>query len=144
VTGESMTTRVEGETPVETVIARHTVKRALWVAPAVVAAAWALRGDAGAFAAVIGVAVVVGNLLLSGGMLSVAARISLAMYHAAALMGFFVRLGLIMVTMYLVVELVDLDRLAFGISTVVTYMVLLALEAVAIARGRERDLDWTA
>jgi hypothetical protein len=66
------------------------------------------------------------------------------MYHAAALFGFFLRLGLIMLTMYLVVSLVELDRMAFGIATVVTYMVLLALEAVAVARGRERDLDWTA
>ena len=42
------------------------------------------------------------------------------------------------------VEFVELDRMAFGISAVVTYMVLLILESVAVARGRERDLDWTS
>lgn len=143
-TGERLTTRIEGDTPVEAVIARHTVKRAVWVAPVVIAGFLAVRGPAGGWAAALGAAVVVGNSLLAGGMLSVAARISLAAYHAVALFGFFLRLGLIMATMFLVVAVVDLDRLAFGVATVITYMVLLALEAVAVARGRERDLDWTA
>lgn len=141
-TGEGMTTRL-GDTPVESVIARHTVTRAVWVGPLVIAAFWLLRGSGGAAAAAVGVAVVVANFLLGGAILSVAARISLAMYHAAALLGFFLRLGLIMGTMLLVVRFVEIDRLAFGVATVVTYMVLLALEALAIARGRERDLDWT-
>lgn len=136
--------RVEGSTPVESVIARHTVRRAVWVAPAVVALFWILRGGEGAVGAVLGVAVVVGNFLLAGAMLSMAIRISLAMYHAAALFGFFLRLGLIIGTMLLIASLVELDRTAFGISAVVTYMVLLILESVAVARGRERDLDWTS
>jgi hypothetical protein len=136
--------RVEGSTPVESVIARHTVRRAVWVAPAVVALFWILRGGEGAVGAVLGVAVVVGNFLLAGAMLSLAIRISLAMYHAAALFGFFLRLGLIIGTMLLIASLVELDRTAFGISAVVTYMVLLILESVAVARGRERDLDWTS
>jgi hypothetical protein len=136
--------RVEGSTPVESVIARHTVRRAVWVAPLVVAVFWILRGGEGAVGAVLGVAVVVGNFLLAGAMLSVAIRISLAMYHAAALFGFFLRLGLIIGTMLLIASLVELDRTAFGISAVVTYMVLLILESVAVARGRERDLDWTS
>jgi len=144
VTGEHMTTRIEGTTPVETVIARHTVKRAIWVAPLVIALFTILRGLDGLIGSTLGVAVVVGNFLLAGAMLSLAMRISLAMYHAAALFGFFLRLALIMATMFLIVQFVDVDRLAFGISTVVTYIVLLALEAVAVARGRERDLDWTS
>ncbi|MDH4119039.1 MAG: hypothetical protein OEW30_16785 [Acidimicrobiia bacterium] len=139
-----MTTRIEGTTPVETVIARHTVKRAIWVAPLVIALFTILRGLDGLIGSTLGVAVVVGNFLLAGAMLSLAMRISLAMYHAAALFGFFLRLALIMATMFLIVQFVDVDRLAFGISTVVTYIVLLALEAVAVARGRERDLDWTS
>lgn len=135
---------VEGSTPVESVIARHTVRRAVWVAPAVVVLFWILRGGEGAVGAVLGLAVVVGNFLLAGAMLSLAIRISLAMYHAAALFGFFLRLGLIIGTMLLIASLVELDRTAFGISAVVTYMVLLILESVAVARGRERDLDWTS
>lgn len=133
-----------GATPVEAVIARHTSKRAIWVGPLVVAVFWIFRGFDGAWAAAVGVGVVVGNFLLAGLMLSVALRISLAMYHAAALFGFFLRLGLIMGSMLLIAALVDIDRLAFGLATVIAYMVLLILESVAVARGRERDLDWTS
>ena len=103
-----------------------------------------LRGVDGAVGSGIGVAVVVGNFLLAGAMLSLAIRISLAMYHAAALFGFFLRLALVILTTLLIVQVVEFDRLAFGISAVVTYMVLLVLESVAVARGRERDLDWTS
>lgn len=133
-----------GATPVETVIARNTSKRAVWVGPLVVAVFWMFRGFDGAWAAAVGVGVVVGNFLLAGLMLSVALRVSLAMYHAVALFGFFVRLGLIMGSMLLVAAIVDIDRLAFGLATVIAYMVLLILESVAVARGRERDLDWTS
>jgi hypothetical protein len=134
---------VAGEVPVESILSRHIVARAVWVAPVVIGMFWLLRGGPGALGAVIGVAVVVGNFLLAGVLLSISARISLAVYHAAALFGFFVRLGLIMLTMFLIARLVeDLDRLAFGISTVVVYLVLLGWEAVAVAKGRERNLDW--
>ena len=144
-TGEHMTTRVQGSaTPVETVIARHTVRRAIYVAPVVMLVFWLFRGLDGLVASGIGAAVVIANFLLAGAMLSLAVRISLAMYHAAALFGFFLRLGLIMATMLLIVQFVEIDRLAFGVSAVVTYMVLLVLESVAVARGRERDLDWTS
>ena len=133
-----------GTTPVETVIATNTVKRAVWVGPIVVALFGLLRGFDGAWASATGVLVVVGNFLLAGVMLSLAIRISLAMYHAAALFGFFLRLTLIMGSMLLVAAVVEIDRLAFGLATVITYMVLLVLESVAVARGRERDLDWTS
>lgn len=133
-----------GTTPVEAVIARHTVRRAIWVGPLVVAAFWLFRGFDGAWAGAVGVGVVVANFLLAGAMLSVALRISLAMYHAAALFGFFLRLGLIMGSMLAIAAVVSIDRLAFGLATVITYMVLLILESVAVARGRERDVDWTS
>ena len=134
-----------GTTPVEAVIARHTVRRAVWVGPLVVAGFWlGGRGFAGGWAAAVGVLVVVANFLLAGAMLSLALRISLAMYHAAALFGFFLRLALIMGSLLLVAAVTDIDRLAFGLATVITYMVLLILESVAVARGRERDVDWTS
>jgi hypothetical protein len=133
-----------GATPVETVIARHTVKRVIWVGPLIVAVFWIFRGFDGAWAAGAGVGVVVGNFLLAGFMLSLALRISLAVYHAAALFGFFLRLGLIMGSMLLIAAVVTIDRLAFGLATVIAYMVLLILESVAVARGRERDVDWTS
>ena len=134
---------VAGEVPVEAILSRHTAARAIYVAPVLVACLWLVRGRDGGLAAGLGVLIVVGNFLLSGAMLSISARISMAVYHAAALFGFFLRLGLITVTMLLVASLVpDLDRLAFGLSAVVAYLVLLTWEAVAVARGRERNLDW--
>ncbi len=85
----------------------------------------------------------VGNFLLAGGMLSLAARISLGLYHAAALFGFFLRLGLVALTVLIINQLMELDRLALGVTVVVAYLVLLAWEAVAVAKGAERELEWT-
>jgi hypothetical protein len=132
-----------GSVDVEAIIARHVARRALWVAPILIALFGLLRGVDGAVASAIGVAVVVGNFLLSGWMLSIAAKISLAFYHAAALFGFFLRLILITVSLLVLGSLTELDRMALGLSVVAAYLVLLSLEAVAVARGKERELDWT-
>jgi hypothetical protein len=129
---------------VEAILALHIVKRGLVIGPLAVAAAWALRGASGAIGATIGVAVIVLNLLASGALLSVAARISLGVYHAAALFGFVLRLLTITVSMLLVARFFEIDRIAFGVAAVVTYLVLLTLEAVAIARGDEKELEWTS
>jgi hypothetical protein len=127
---------------VEAIIARHTVRRSVVVGPVLIALFWAIRGVDGAIGAAIGVAIVAGNFLLAGAMLSVAARISLGLYHAAALFGFLLRLGLIAVTMLGVAHAIDVDRLALGITVVASYLTLLSLEAVAVARGSERELEW--
>jgi hypothetical protein len=127
---------------VEATLARHLVRRAVVVGPVVVAAAWALRGPDGAVAAGVGVAIVVANFLVSGALLSAAARISLSLYHAAALFGFLLRLVLITVVMLMVARVFDIDRVAFGIAAVVSYLVLLTLEAAAVARGGEKELEW--
>lgn len=131
-----------GGLDVEAILARHTVVRAVVVGPIAVAAAWALRGADGAVAAAIGVVVIVLNFLASGLILSTAARISLGAYHAAALFGFVLRLVTITVSMLVVARLFEIDRVAFGVTAVGTYLVLLTLEAMAVARGDERDLEW--
>mgnify|MGYP006202742179 CR=1 FL=1 len=128
---------------VELRLARNTVARAVYVAPAMIALFWLTSGWTGAWSAAIGVSVVVANFLLAGAILSISARISLAAYHAAALIGFFLRLGLLTVTMLLIANYVPIDRLAFGITAVVTYLVLIAIETVAVAKGKERELEWT-
>jgi hypothetical protein len=114
------------------------------VGPILVAVFAAARGLDGAMASAIGIAVVVGNFLLAGAILSVAARISLSLYHAAALFGFLIRLGLIAVTMLVVASLIDADRLAMGITVVAAYLVLLGWETVAVAKGSERELEWSS
>ena len=141
-----MTSRVTADTgsiAVETVIARHTVARAVYVGPVLIAIFAITGGWDGAWSAALGVGIVVLNFLLAGAILSISAKISLAVYHAAALFGFFLRLGLMVLTVLLIAQLVPIDRIAFGISAVVAYLVLLSWEAVAVSKGRERNLDWT-
>ena len=133
---------VEQTAPVESILARHTAARAVYVAPVLVLIFGLARGWGAAAVALLGVGLVVGNFLLAGGILSISARISPAAYHAAALFGFFLRLGLITVTLFLITRLIEVDRVALAGSIAVSYMALLVWEAVAVARGRERDLDW--
>ena len=128
---------------VESVLARHTVARAIWVAPVLIALFWLIRGWDGAWSAGLGVVVVIANFLLFGWILSISARISLQAYHAAALIGFALRLALFVGLVYLISVTVDVDRLAFGITAVVAYLALLVLEAVAVSKGKERELTWT-
>ena len=131
-----------GERPIEALLAVETVKRAIVVAPPLVLLFAVLRGADGAVASLLGVATVVVYLLFTGWLLSAAARISLAVYQGAALIGFFVRLGLITVTLLGLANLFEIDRPALGISVVVSYALLLAWESVVVARERERELDW--
>jgi hypothetical protein len=129
--------------PIEAIIGKNIAKRALYVAPVLIIVFGIVAGWLGAVSAAIGVAIVVVNFVLGGYILATAAAVSLTLYHAAALFGFFVRLGLITLTMVLVVSVTDIDRTAMGISAVVSYMVLLSLEAIAVARGAEREYEWS-
>lgn len=139
----SPVTAESGPIAVENVLARNTVARAVYVGPVLIAVFAFASGWEGAWSALLGVAVVVANFLLAGAILSISAKISLAVYHAAALFGFFLRLGLMVLTVLLIAQFVSIDRIAFGISAVVAYLVLLSWEAVAVSKGRERNLDWT-
>ena len=128
---------------VEARLALKIVKRGLVVGPIAVGIAWAIRGPEGALAAAIGVAIVVGNFLLSGWILSRALKISLGVYHAAALFGYVLRLALIAGVMFGVAALFEVDRYAMGIAAVGSYLVLLTLEAVAMTKSTEREPEWT-
>ena len=129
--------------PIEAIIGKNIAKRSLIVAPILIAIFALTGGWLGAVSAAIGVAIVVANFVVGGYILATAAGVSLSMYHAAALFGFFIRLGLITLTMVLVVSVADIDRVAMGVSAVVSYLVLLSLEAVAVVKGAERELEWT-
>lgn len=127
---------------VEAIIAKHTVQRAVFVAPVLIGLFWLLRGVDGAIASAVGCAVVVSMFLVSGSMMSISARLGLSAYYAAALFGFFVRLALLTGSMILIAKFTDLDRMAFGITAVLAYLILLSWETVAISRGAERELEW--
>lgn len=133
-----------GERPIEALLAVETVKRVTVIGPPLVLLFALLRGGDGAIAALLGVATVVGYFLFTGWLLSAAARVSLAVYQGAALIGFFVRLGLITVTLLGLANLVEIDRPALGISVVVSYALLLAWESVVVVQERERALDWNS
>lgn len=137
------TTAAENNTPVESILARHTVARVVYVGPVLVAIFAITDGWTGVWSSLLGIGVVVANFLLVGVILSNSARISLQAYYAAALIGFLLRLVLFVGSVYLIATLVDVDRLAFGISAVVSYLALLILEAKAVSDGKERDLSWT-
>ena len=128
---------------IESHLARHTVSRAVYVAPVLIAVFWLTRGFTGAWSAASGVAVVVVNFLLAGAIFSISARLGLAAYHAGALLGFFLRLGLLTLTMLVIANLVPIDRLAFGITAVAAYLVLIGAEAVAVVKGKEKELEWS-
>ncbi len=128
--------------PIEEHIALATIRRAVIVGPLVVLVAWLLRGGLGAISAAIGVAIVALNFWLSGVVLSRAAARSMRAYHAAALLGFFARLGLITLSMFLVAAVFDVDRRAFGIAAVVAYLTLLTWEAWALTKSPGREYEW--
>jgi uncharacterized membrane protein YqjE len=132
-----------GPLDIEAKIGIATARRAIWVAPPLVALFALLQGGLGASSAAIGVAIVVANFVLAGFVLSRAAAISLKLYHAAALVGFFLRLALIMLVMLVIAQVIDVDRLAMGISAVVSYLVLLSWETVAVTRGETKELEWS-
>ena len=123
---------IAGRPPVELLMARSIVRRAVVVGPLMLAVFGVLGGLDGAVAAAIGVAIVTAYYLLTGSMMSRLARISLGAYHAGALFGFVVRLGLIAATMLAVVALFDVDRMALGLTVIATYVVLLLWEAAAL------------
>ena len=134
---------VPDQRPIEAIMGRNTAKRAVFVAPVLMVGFGVFGGWEGAIGAAVGVAIVAGNFVLGGYIMSTAARISLSLYHAAALFGFIIRLGLITASMLLIAAVTDIDRLAMGISVVVSYLVLLSWEAVAVTRGAERDIEWS-
>ncbi len=128
--------------PIEAVLAKHTVRRAVYVGPLVILGSWALGGMSWALAAAIGVGIVAFDFWTAGLFMSAAMRISLDMYHVIAVLGFVLRMGLVAVSMLLVVRVFPIDRLVFGVSAVLTYLALLGLEVLAVTRGREKELEW--
>ena len=132
-----------GPGDIEARIGLATARRAVWIGPPLVAVFALWRGGEGAWSAALGVVIVAANFILAGFVLSKAAAISLKLYHAAALVGFFLRLALIMLVMLLIAQVIDVDRLAMGISAVVSYLVLLSWETVAVSRGETKELEWS-
>jgi len=128
---------------VEMILALHTCRPAIVLAPALALMFWLLRGPGSAGAAVLGVALVAGNLLLSGYVLSLVVRRRPQLLAATALLSFVLRLALLTATLVLLQQATGLDRIAAAVSAVMAYLVMVIWEVVAVARGRHRELEWT-
>ena len=129
---------IAGRPPVELQMARSIVRRAIVVGPVMLLVFGLAGGRDGLLAAAIGVAIVTAYYLMTGAMLSWLARVSLGAYHAGALLGFIVRLGLIAATMWAVISLFEVDRTALGLAVIAAYVGLLLWEAAALGRNKGR------
>jgi hypothetical protein len=123
----ALTTRLEGPAP-EQELARDLARRALPVAPLLIAAGALGWGLDGALSAAFGVALVVANFLLAAALLTWAGRISLGFLMGAALGGYLLRLGLLTVAVVLVRDMSWVELLPLGLTVVVTHLGLLLWE----------------
>jgi hypothetical protein len=113
---------------VERQLAFDILRRGLWVAPAIVAAAAVIWGSDGVWSALVAVAVVLVNLALAAISLSWAARRSLTLLMAVAMGGFLVRMGLVTAVMLAVRNQPWIDLVALGVTVLVTHLGLLFWE----------------
>ena len=113
---------------VETQLAADMVKRAIPVAPVVVAVAAIFGGSHGAWSALLAIGVVAANFLLAAVSLSWAARISSVALMATAFGGFLARMGLVTVVILAVRHTSWINLTAFAITILATHLGLLFWE----------------
>lgn len=123
------TSAVPAAPPVEKILAFDIAKRALPLAPVVVLIAGLIRGSAGAWSALVAVAVVVVNLLLAAFALNWAAKISLNAIMAVALGGFLARMGLVTLVVLAVRHQSWIDLPTLAVAILGTHLALLAWES---------------
>lgn len=116
-----------GEAP-EYELVGDLLRRALPVAPVVVAVAGLLAGIDGALSSAVGVALVAGNLALAAASLVWAGRISLGLLMGVALGGYAVRIGLLFLIVLLLQDLAWIHLPSLGLTLVVTHLGLLFWE----------------
>jgi hypothetical protein len=122
-----LTTRLEGPA-VEQEVAWDLIRRAVLVAPVLMAAGGLGWGVHGAASAGYAVALVVANFALSASLLAWAARVSLAVLMAAALGGYLVRLGLVTVAVLAVIHQPWVEVIPLAFTLVITHLGLLVWE----------------
>ncbi len=120
-------TRVEGEAT-ESIIARDMVRRAAFAAPVLIALCGAIWGMAGAISAAFSIALVCFNFLLSAFLITVTARISLALMMGAVLGGYLIRLALIFGAVLLVKDMWWVELMPLGLCLIITQLGLLLWE----------------
>jgi hypothetical protein len=124
---EAITSPAASSAP-EQQIALDIAKRAMWVAPVLLIVCAVFWGRNGALSCAAGMTVVVANFLLSALLMTTAARISVGLMMGAALFGYLVRLGLILLAFVIVRDMSWFHRMAFGLTIIVTHLGLLLWE----------------
>lgn len=114
---------------VERQVVLDMVRRALPALPVLVVLAGLVWGVDGAVSAAYAIALVLVNFALSAALLSWSARVALPLMMAAALGGFVVRLGLIVVAVLAVKDQAWVELVPLGLTLVVTHLGLLIWEA---------------
>ncbi len=117
----------EGDAP-EAQISRHMAVRGLMVAPFLVALAGFIWGLNGAWSALFGIGLVIFNYILAASLISITARISLALMMGAVLFGYVIRLGIIFGAVMLVKDTGWISLPALGCTIIVTHLGLLFWE----------------
>jgi uncharacterized membrane protein len=113
---------------VETQLAFDMLKHAVPFAPVIVLLSWLVWGSRGAWSALLAVAVVVVNLLLSSFSLAWAARVSPTALMGVALGGFLVRMMLVTGVVVAVKGSAWVDLTALAVAILVTHLTLLVWE----------------
>ena len=131
-TPTAFTTRLEGPAP-EVEVTKDISKRALIVAPLIIAICGVIWGANGAWSALFGICLVVVNFTLAAAIIAVTARISLSLMMGAILFGYLIRLGLILTAVLLVKDAGWISRPALGATIIVTHVGLLAWELKYVA-----------
>jgi ATP synthase I chain len=119
--------RIEGPAPAMAV-AVDLAKRSLWLLPVAVFVSAAFWGVDGVWSTLYGLAIVVVNFLVAGWLLQVGGRIGAAAMGAAAMFGFLLRLGFIMIAVLLVRNQPWVELVPLGLTIVITHLVLLFWE----------------
>jgi hypothetical protein len=131
---------VETSKPEHTMVLRALVLGAVAAPVAFVLGALA-GGAGGAWSAVVGVVVVVANFAVHGLSLAWAAAVSVTLLQLVALVGFVVRMGVILGVLVLLDRTGFFSPLIFGITAVVGTFGLLGYEARLVARGLGASLQ---
>jgi hypothetical protein len=117
----------QGDAP-EGQISRHMAVRGLMVSPFLVALAGFIWGLNGAWSALFGIGLVIFNYVLAASLISITARISLALMMGAVLFGYVIRLGIIFAAVMLVKDTGWISLPALGCTIIVTHLGLLFWE----------------
>jgi hypothetical protein len=126
--GEAFLTRSDLPRAPEQVLARDMAKKAVPFAPVPIILSAFFWGFDGAVSSAVGVIVVVVNFLLAAALMAWSARISIGLLMGAALGGYILRLGLILVTVLLIKDFAWVEIIPLGLTLVVTHLGLLVWE----------------